>query len=283
MQEGLTRNIGHFSRFLEAASLSQGQTVNISGVAREAQVARPVAENYFSILEDLLIAVRLPVFSRKDKTQTHRATEILLLRCRRVSGHPADGTPGLRSGTGRPGARNPGAPGIAGGQRLPANTTTGSTFGVPGANWKSTSFCTGRSGLLAIEIKRSTQIQAQGHQGAQGIQEGLSTSEMLRLLRRSQYAVISGRYHRPAGRTGTEGTRRDTEQRRSVPLTGCRLAIDRYHSPPCNAPKGRETGDPAAFEGERGIRSPRGGILSLVRSDSIRGRWSVNSARERDS
>ena len=67
MQEGLTRNIGHFSRFLEAASLSQGQTINISGVATEAQVARPVAENYFSILEDLLIAVRLPVFSRKAK------------------------------------------------------------------------------------------------------------------------------------------------------------------------------------------------------------------------
>ena len=49
------------------ASFSQGQTLNISGVAREAQVSRPVAENYFSILEDLLIAVRLPVFSRRAK------------------------------------------------------------------------------------------------------------------------------------------------------------------------------------------------------------------------
>lgn len=67
MQEGLTRNVGHFSRFLEMASFSQGQTLNISGVAREAQVSRPAAENYFSILEDLLIAVRLPVFSRKAK------------------------------------------------------------------------------------------------------------------------------------------------------------------------------------------------------------------------
>ena len=67
MQEGLTRNIGHFSHFLEVASFSQGATVNISAVAREAQISRPVAENYFSILEDLLIAVRLPVFSRKAK------------------------------------------------------------------------------------------------------------------------------------------------------------------------------------------------------------------------
>ena len=69
MQEGLTRNIGHFSRFLEAASFSQGATVNISNVAREAQVERPVAENYFTILEDLLIAVRLPVFNRKAKRE----------------------------------------------------------------------------------------------------------------------------------------------------------------------------------------------------------------------
>ena len=74
MQEGLTRNIGHFSRFLEAASFSQGAIINVSNTAREAQVERPVAENYFSILEDLLLAVRLPVFSRKAKRQltTHR-------------------------------------------------------------------------------------------------------------------------------------------------------------------------------------------------------------------
>jgi len=66
-QEGLTRNIGHFSRFLETAAFSQGQTLNISSVAREAQVSRAVAANYFSILEDLLIAVSLPVFARHAK------------------------------------------------------------------------------------------------------------------------------------------------------------------------------------------------------------------------
>lgn len=65
MQEGLTRNIGHFSHFLEVASFSQGATLNISSVAREAHIERSAAENYFSILEDLLIAVRLPVFSRR--------------------------------------------------------------------------------------------------------------------------------------------------------------------------------------------------------------------------
>ena len=67
MQESLTRNIAHFAHFLEVASCSQGATINISAVAREAHIERSVAENYFSILEDLLIAVRLPVFSRKAK------------------------------------------------------------------------------------------------------------------------------------------------------------------------------------------------------------------------
>ena len=67
MQEGLTRNIGHFSHFLEVASFSQGAILNISSVAREAHIERSAAENYFSILEDLLIAVRLPVFSRRAR------------------------------------------------------------------------------------------------------------------------------------------------------------------------------------------------------------------------
>ena len=66
-QEGLTRNIGHFTRFLETAAFSQGQTLNVSNVSREASISRAAAENYFSILEDLLIAVTLPVFSRHAK------------------------------------------------------------------------------------------------------------------------------------------------------------------------------------------------------------------------
>lgn len=69
-QEGLTRNLGAFSRFLEIASFSQGQLLNVSAVAKEAQVHRKVAENYFSILEDLLIAKRIPVFTKKAKRRT---------------------------------------------------------------------------------------------------------------------------------------------------------------------------------------------------------------------
>lgn len=67
IQEGISRNLGAFARFLETASLSQGSVLNMSEVAREAAVGRRVAENYFSALEDLLIGVRLPVFAKKAK------------------------------------------------------------------------------------------------------------------------------------------------------------------------------------------------------------------------
>jgi len=66
-QEGLTRNLGAFSRFLEAASFSQGAVLSISSVARDCAVERKVVENYFKILEDLLIACRLPAFTKKAK------------------------------------------------------------------------------------------------------------------------------------------------------------------------------------------------------------------------
>ncbi len=65
--EGLTRNMGNFTRFLEAMSFSHGSVLNISNVARECQIERKVVEGYIGILEDLLLAFRIPVFSRRAK------------------------------------------------------------------------------------------------------------------------------------------------------------------------------------------------------------------------
>ncbi len=66
-QEGMTRSLSAFARFLETASFSQGSVLNVSEVAREAMVERKVVENYFTILEDLLVAVQIPVFTKRAK------------------------------------------------------------------------------------------------------------------------------------------------------------------------------------------------------------------------
>lgn len=68
-QEGLTRNLAAFSRFLEAASFSQGSLLNISEVARECAVDRKTVEGYFTILEDLLLCYRIPVFTKRAKRE----------------------------------------------------------------------------------------------------------------------------------------------------------------------------------------------------------------------
>lgn len=73
--EGLVRNIGDFARFLEAMSLSHGSLLNTSAIARECEVSRKTVESYISILEDILLGVRLPVFSRKAKRHLIKASK----------------------------------------------------------------------------------------------------------------------------------------------------------------------------------------------------------------
>jgi predicted AAA+ superfamily ATPase len=65
--EGLVRNVGVFARFLEAISFSHGSVLNLSSVSRDCQVERKTVESYVGILEDLLLAFRVPVFSRRAK------------------------------------------------------------------------------------------------------------------------------------------------------------------------------------------------------------------------
>jgi predicted AAA+ superfamily ATPase len=66
-QEGLIRNIGEFSRFLQIASFSQAEMINYSEIAREAAIERRVVSSYFEIVNDLLLSKTLPVFSKKSK------------------------------------------------------------------------------------------------------------------------------------------------------------------------------------------------------------------------
>lgn len=67
MQEGLSRNLEAFSRFLEAASFSQASVLNISSVARDVGINTRTVSNYFDLLEDMLLSYRLNVFSKRAK------------------------------------------------------------------------------------------------------------------------------------------------------------------------------------------------------------------------
>ena len=69
LQEGLVRNIGEFSRFLEVASFSQGEIINYSEIGREAGIKRKIVADFFDITQDLLIGTTLPVFTKHAQRQ----------------------------------------------------------------------------------------------------------------------------------------------------------------------------------------------------------------------
>jgi uncharacterized protein len=64
-QEGLVRSMAVFSRFLETASFSQASLLNMANIAREVGVDRKTVAGYFQILEDLLLATIIPVFTKR--------------------------------------------------------------------------------------------------------------------------------------------------------------------------------------------------------------------------
>jgi predicted AAA+ superfamily ATPase len=69
--EGLVRNVGDFSRFLEVISFSHGSEINASNIARDCSIGRKAVESYISILGDLLIAYTIPAFVKKAERSSH--------------------------------------------------------------------------------------------------------------------------------------------------------------------------------------------------------------------
>lgn len=67
--EGLVRNLEHFSRFLEIITFSHGNILNITNISRECSVKRKTVENYITILEELLLAFQLPIFTKRAQRE----------------------------------------------------------------------------------------------------------------------------------------------------------------------------------------------------------------------
>ena len=62
--EGLVRKIENFSRFLETASLVNGELVNMESLSSDTGIPSNSLREYFSILEDTLIGSMLKPFKR---------------------------------------------------------------------------------------------------------------------------------------------------------------------------------------------------------------------------
>ncbi|MCZ8230033.1 DUF4143 domain-containing protein [Flavobacterium sp.] len=65
--EAKIRNIGAFTKFLEAAAFSNGEMVNYTNIASDCGVSAITIKEYFQILEDTLIGRFVPSFQKKPK------------------------------------------------------------------------------------------------------------------------------------------------------------------------------------------------------------------------
>lgn len=68
-QEALVKRLDSFARFLQVATLMNGQIANVAGIARDAAVARPTVQGYFETLTDTLIGFWLPAWQRRAKVK----------------------------------------------------------------------------------------------------------------------------------------------------------------------------------------------------------------------
>jgi len=67
--EGLTRNIPAFSRFFEAFGYSHGELTNYSNIARDCGIDSKAIKEYYQILVDTLLAMRIDPFKKRQSRQ----------------------------------------------------------------------------------------------------------------------------------------------------------------------------------------------------------------------
>lgn len=70
--EALVRSLASFGRFLPIAALLHGQVVNVSALSRDAGVARTTVVDYLEVLEDTLLAFRLPAFEARLRVRERK-------------------------------------------------------------------------------------------------------------------------------------------------------------------------------------------------------------------
>ncbi len=74
--QAAVRNLPGFVRFLPVAALLHGQTLNVTGIARDAGVARTTVSGYLDVLEDTLLTWRLPAYEAKLRVRERRRPKL---------------------------------------------------------------------------------------------------------------------------------------------------------------------------------------------------------------
>ncbi|MBN1960626.1 MAG: ATP-binding protein [Deltaproteobacteria bacterium] len=190
-QEGLTRRLATFARFLETASFSQGAVLNISSVARDAAAERKLIESYFAILEDLLIGIRLQPFVRKAKRRLvlhpkFYFFDVGLFRALRPRG-PLDSEAEILG---------PAAETLVL-QELRAHNSN-AQLGYDLYYWRSTTGAEvdfvlyGERGLVAIEVKAGAHLRAEDHRGLAAFRDDYPMAKCYLLYTGTRAAHESG-------------------------------------------------------------------------------------------
>ena len=66
--EALVRNIGGYGRLLELVAAASGRILNLNSLCRDAGLSYETARRYIEVLEDTLVAFRVPAWSGSDRT-----------------------------------------------------------------------------------------------------------------------------------------------------------------------------------------------------------------------
>lgn len=69
MEEGLIRKLEPFARFLRVMGLVHGQVLNVENIARDAHVGRTTIDKYIEVLDDTLVAFKLPAYRPGHKVK----------------------------------------------------------------------------------------------------------------------------------------------------------------------------------------------------------------------
>jgi predicted AAA+ superfamily ATPase len=76
--EGIVRNVGSFSRFLDMAAAQFGEQLNYSEIARECQLPVMTVKTYYEILEDTLIGIILHPYRKSIRKRLSAHPKVYL-------------------------------------------------------------------------------------------------------------------------------------------------------------------------------------------------------------